>query len=90
MYSAIFGKDRQKNSDPLESLSPRESEILQYVASGLGNAEIGKTLFISEKTVKNYVTSIRKKLGLANRAQIALYALQRGVLDLSQIKLTDQ
>ena len=72
MYSANFGKDRQKNLDPLESLSPRENEILQYVASGLGNAEIGKTLFISEKTVKNYVTSIRKKLGLATEPDLLL------------------
>lgn len=87
MIPTIPGKDRPKQPDPLDSLSPREREILQYVASGLGNADIGKTLFISEKTVKNYVTSIRKKLGLANRAQIALYALQRGVVELTQVKL---
>lgn len=89
MNPTVPGKDRLKEPDPLDSLSPREREILQYVASGLGNAEIGKTLFISEKTVKNYVTSIRKKLGLANRAQIALYALQRGVVELSQVKLNE-
>ena len=45
---------------------------------GMDNREIGKTLFISEKTAKNYVTSIRKKLGLKNRTQIALFALERG------------
>ena len=58
----------------LEQLSPREQEILPLVAQGKDNREIGKILFISEKTAKNYVTSIRKKLGLKNRTQIALFA----------------
>jgi len=63
-------------------LSPREKEILPLVARGMDNREIGKTLFISEKTAKNYVTSIRKKLGLKNRTQIALFALKEGVVEL--------
>jgi DNA-binding NarL/FixJ family response regulator len=70
--------------DPLERLSPREREILPLVAQGLDNREIGKTLFISEKTAKNYVTSIRKKLGLKNRTQIALFALREGVIQLDE------
>lgn len=70
--------------DPLEHLSPREKEILPLVARGMDNREIGKTLFISEKTAKNYVTSIRKKLGLKNRTQIALYALKEGVVELEE------
>jgi len=48
----------------------------------MDNRMIGKTLFISEKTAKNYVTSIRKKLGLKNRTQIALFALKEGVVEL--------
>src|SRR5690606_17193954 len=51
---------------PLERLSPREREILPLVAAGKDNREIGQLLFISEKTAKNYVTSIRKKLELKN------------------------
>lgn len=66
--------------DPLECLSPREKEILPLVAQGKDNREIGKMLFISEKTAKNYVTSIRKKLGLKNRTQIALFALREGIV----------
>ncbi|MCL6613722.1 MAG: LuxR C-terminal-related transcriptional regulator [Firmicutes bacterium] len=50
------------------------------VAEGLDNREIGKKLFISEKTAKNYVTSIRKKLGLKNRTQIALFAIKQGIV----------
>ncbi|MGE5549359.1 MAG: response regulator transcription factor [Bacteroidota bacterium] len=67
--------------DPLAGLSPREREILPLVAGGLDNREIGKKLFISEKTAKNYVTSIRKKLGLNNRTQIALFAIKQGIID---------
>lgn len=68
-------------------LSPREEEVFLLVARGLTNVEIGKQLFIGEKTVKNYVTKIRKKLGLAHRTQIALYALKEGFLDISQLNL---
>jgi DNA-binding NarL/FixJ family response regulator len=70
--------------DPVERLSPREKEILPLVAQGLDNRQIGKMLFISEKTAKNYITSIRKKLGLANRTQIALYAIREGLIDVNQ------
>jgi DNA-binding NarL/FixJ family response regulator len=69
--------------EPLERLSPREKEILPLVAQGLDNKQIGKQLFISEKTAKNYITSIRKKLELANRTQIALYALRNGLIELN-------
>ncbi|HEX2952857.1 MAG TPA: response regulator transcription factor [Bacillota bacterium] len=70
--------------EPFERLSPREKEILPLVAKGMDNREIGKALFISEKTAKNYVTSIRKKLGLKNRTQIALYALKEGLVELEE------
>jgi len=50
----------------------------------LDNREIGKKLFISEKTAKNYVTSIRKKLGLNNRTQIALFAIKQGIITVSK------
>lgn len=69
--------------EPLERLSPREKEILPLVAQGFDNKQIGKQLFISEKTAKNYITSIRKKLELANRTQIALYALRNGLIELN-------
>lgn len=71
--------------NPLDRLSPREREILPLVAEGKDNREIGKTLFISEKTAKNYVTSIRKKLGLKNRTQIALFALKEGIIEIEKI-----
>lgn len=60
----------------LRSLSPREQEVLQLIVAGLNNREIGETLFISERTVRNHVTSILSQLQLRNRTQAALYASQ--------------
>ena len=62
------------------SLSPRESEILVRIAGGLTNIEIGRELFISEKTVRNHVTRIFEKLGVASRAQAIVLAKDHGLL----------
>jgi two-component system response regulator DevR len=59
--------------DPrIESLSPREREILALVGRGLTNREIGETLSLAEKTVKNYVSAMLGKLGLQRRTQAAV------------------
>ncbi len=67
--------------ESLEKLSPREREIIQMVAVGMSNQAIGERLYISDKTVKNYVTSIRRKLGVENRIQVALTAIKCGLVD---------
>ncbi len=67
--------------ESLERLSPREREIIQMVAVGMSNQAIGERLYISDKTVKNYVTSIRRKLGVENRIQVALAAIKCGLVD---------
>src|SRR3712207_5272779 len=63
-------------SEPAElrSLTPQERRILELVAEGLTNRQIGEKLFLAEKTVKNYVTSILTKLGLERRTQAAVLA----------------
>lgn len=64
-------------ADPPQSwqdLTPREREILKLIASGASNREIATSLYISEKTVKNYVTSILGKLNLRDRTQAAIFA----------------
>src|SRR3954466_3177181 len=63
-------------SEPAElrSLTPQERRILELVAEGLTNRQIGESLFLAEKTVKNYVTSILTKLGLERRTQAAVLA----------------
>jgi len=64
----------------LASLSPRERDILERMAKGCTNLEIGRQLFISEKTVRNHVTRIFEKLGVHSRAQAIVLALQHGLL----------
>ncbi|GAA4591843.1 response regulator transcription factor [Planotetraspora phitsanulokensis] len=63
-----------------ESLSPREAEVLSLVAEGLTNAEIGKTLFISEATVKTHLLRAFGKLGVSDRTAAVTAALDRGFL----------
>jgi DNA-binding NarL/FixJ family response regulator len=63
-----------------ESLSPREAEVLSLVAEGLTNAEIGKTLFISEATVKTHLLRIFGKLGVSDRTAAVTAALDRGFI----------
>ncbi len=62
----------------LVTLSDREREILGKLVDGRTNAEIGKALFISEKTVRNQLTRIFEKLGVTSRAQAIVFALDRG------------
>lgn len=63
-----------------EGLTPRELEILSLIAGGSSNREIGEKLFLSEKTIKNYITSIFQKLQTSDRTQAAVYAIQRGLI----------
>jgi DNA-binding NarL/FixJ family response regulator len=62
------------------SLTEREIEVLRLLASGMDNAEIGKTLFISPSTVKNHISSILLKLQIENRIQAAVYAVRSGLV----------
>jgi two-component system, NarL family, response regulator DevR len=60
----------------LASLTEREREILDLIAEGLTNRQIGERLFLAEKTVKNYVSALLAKLGLQRRTQAAVYGAQ--------------
>jgi two-component system, NarL family, response regulator DevR len=55
-------------------LSPQEREVLALLAEGLTNRQIGERLYLAEKTIKNYVTSVLAKLGMARRTEAAVYA----------------
>lgn len=61
----------------MESLTDREKEILELVAAGLTNKEIAEKVFLSEKTVRNYVSSILHKLNISHRTQAAVYFLEK-------------
>ena len=60
--------------DELKNLTEQERKILQHVAEGLTNREIAERMFLAEKTVKNYVSSLLAKLGLERRTQAAVLA----------------
>ena len=64
-------------------LSDREKEIVQLVAQGFRNKEIGEKLFISEQTVKNHLHNIFDKLGVSDRLELALYAIHHRLIDQS-------
>jgi two-component system response regulator DevR len=58
------------------SLTPQESVILGHLADGLTNRQIAETMFLAEKTVKNYVSNLLAKLGMSHRTQAAVYAVR--------------
>jgi DNA-binding NarL/FixJ family response regulator len=67
----------EEPADPrYESLSPQERRILHLIADGLTNRQIGAEMFLAEKTVKNYVSSLLHKLGFARRTEAAVYAAE--------------
>ncbi len=66
-----------------DPLTRRELETIRLIARGLSNQEIADKLFVNERTVAKYVSSILDKLQLANRTQAALYALREGISGLN-------
>jgi two-component system, NarL family, response regulator DevR len=62
------------DDDPLAGLSPQERRILDLIAEGKTNRQIGEEMFLAEKTVKNYVSHLLAKLGMARRTEAAAYA----------------
>ena len=64
----------QPAADPLSALSDQEKRVLELIAEGLTNREIAGRMFLAEKTVKNYVSSLLTKLGMQRRTQAAAFA----------------
>lgn len=65
-----------------DTLTRREIEVLKLLAEGLFNKEIAYKLSISEKTVKNHVSSIFKKIGVSDRTQAAVYAIKNNIVEI--------
>lgn len=70
------------DSPSLDSLTPRELEVLKLIAAGHDNRQIAEALTVSEKTVKTHVSNILSKLQLADRTQAAIYAIRQRVVPL--------
>ena len=75
------GTHVSKPASLIDELTEREREILEGLAAGLTNKEIGEKIFLSEKTVKHYMTNILQKLQVRNRVEAALLAQKSGKID---------
>lgn len=73
--------ERKSEEDAFRDLSDRELDVLTEVARGRSNAEIGKRLNLSEKTVRNYISTIMEKLCLDNRVELAVYAVEHHLFE---------
>jgi len=71
---------RLRNNAADDGLTPRERQVLEHIARGRSNQEIARALHVSVETVKSHVSHILTKLGLDDRTQAAIYALQRGLV----------
>lgn len=74
--------NRDIDKDKLDSLTSRELEVLIQVANGMLNKEIATNLNISERTVKNHVSNIFKKIDVSDRTQAAVFAIKNNIIKL--------
>lgn len=72
-HSVLERLRRQSRPDPLAQLTSQEHKVFDELREGRSNREIADALFLSEKTVKNYVSTVLSKLGLERRAQVAAW-----------------
>lgn len=80
MNSQLLNRDTDK--DKLSSLTNRELEVLVQVANGMFNKEIATNLNISERTVKNHISNIFKKIDVSDRTQAAVFAIKNNIIKL--------
>ena len=83
LFSQVSQAPAAVDSTIADSLSERERDVLRLLAQGLSNADIAAQLFLSEGTVRNYVSTIFVKLGVTDRTQAAVLALRYGLADLN-------
>lgn len=81
LFNHIAGTTASIDTSLANTLSAREREVLRLLADGLSNADIAKELFLSEGTVRNYVSSLFVKLGVSDRTQAAVVALKHGLVN---------
>lgn len=86
LFSDIMSDDKKKKSI-LDCLTKRETEVLFYMSKGLNNKKIGKKLYLSEKTIKNYATNLFKKINADDRVQAAITAIENNIEEYYNAKL---
>lgn len=80
LNSRLVNRDNDK--DKIDDLTKRELEVLIEVASGMSNKEIATNLDISERTVKNHISNIFKKIDVSDRTQAAVFAIKNNLIKL--------
>jgi DNA-binding NarL/FixJ family response regulator len=81
VYTVSRATSAPTGADPeVETLTPREREILSLVAEGLSNADVARRLWVSRQTVKFHLGGVYRKLGVANRTEAARWAHDHGLL----------
>lgn len=75
--------ERDVLKEKVSDLTRREMEVLKMIASGAFNKEIALTLNISERTVKNHVSNIFKKIGVSDRTQAAVFAIKNNIISIN-------
>jgi len=81
LLARVRENERKADEDAFRELSDREMDVLALVARGKTNAETGRLLNLSEKTVSNYVSTILEKLHLTNRIELATYAVEHHLFE---------
>lgn len=81
LLTHVRESERKADEDAFRELSDREMDVLAPLARGKTNAEIGRLLHLSEKTVSNYVSTILEKLHLTNRVELATYAVEHHLFE---------
>lgn len=74
--------ETNKDAEKIKSLTKRELDVLKLLAVGMFNKEVGKRLEISERTVKNHVSNIFKKLGVTDRTQASVFAIRNNLVQI--------
>jgi DNA-binding NarL/FixJ family response regulator len=82
VFDSVFVPQRPDHDLPAELLTPRENEVLRWLADGLGNKEIAARLNISEHTIKFHIRSILGKLGASSRTEAVSRGLRSGLIEM--------
>lgn len=85
LFRGITSREEQKPAPPpgtaeSDKLSAREIEVLRLIGRGMSNAEIARELYLSEKTVKNHLTNIFRKIQVTDRTQAVIFAIRHKIV----------
>lgn len=84
MIQLLDKRTHSENKQAHDDLTPREMQMLVLMAKGITIKEIARALSVSEKTVRNHISNIYHKLNIYDRSQVVLYAVKKGLVDVSE------